>query len=137
MDYGLVLQIIFIIVGIMILLIEITLLAKRKLSESISITWGFVAIVIIVSGIVLRPTGWINYMSEAGLILLLIVGFCVLYGLFLASCHISEIIRKQTEMAMDISLLNQEVVELKRNCAEKEKELSLLLAEKAEKMDEK
>ena len=109
------------------MVVDVVLLAKRKLAETISVTWGFVGIIFIVAGIVLRPNGWIQYMSPAGMILLCVVGLCVLYGLFLASMHISEILKKQVEMAMNISLLNQEIVELKKNIAEKEKELEEIL----------
>ncbi len=123
MDYGLFLQVLFIVGGVLVIVIDVTLLAKRKLSEPISVTWGFVAIAFIIAGIVLRPNGWVKYMSPAGMVLLCIVGLCLMYGLFLASIHISEIMRKQAEMAMNISLLNQEIVELKRELAEKEKEL--------------
>ena len=133
MNYGLVLQIILILSGIIILLVDIALLAKRKLAETISITWGIIGIVIIVAGIVLRPNGWIVYMSEAGMILLCILGFCVVYGLFLASIHTSEIIRKQAEMAMNISLLNQEIVELKKEVADKDHEISNLKGNSKEK----
>ncbi len=123
MEYGFFLQILFVVMGVLVMVVDVTLLAKRKLSEPISVTWGFVAIVFIIAGIVLRPNGWVEYMSPAGMVLLCIVGLCLMYGLFLASCHISEIMRKQTEMAMNISLLNQEIVELKRELAEKDKEL--------------
>ncbi|MBR4341757.1 MAG: DUF2304 domain-containing protein [Lachnospiraceae bacterium] len=133
MDYGLVLQIIVICAGVLILVADITLLAKRRLSEPISITWGFVAIIFVLGGIILRPSGWTTYLSEVGLILVLLIGFCLIYGLFLASCHISEIMRKQTEMAMDISLLNQEIVELKKDIADREKEILLLINGEEEK----
>lgn len=118
MDYGLFLQIVLIVAGVIILITDVLLLAKRKLAESISIVWGFGALIFIVAGIVLHPSGWINYMSKAGMALMILLGFCVLYGLFYASIRISEIIRKQAEMAMDISLLNQEMVEMKRKMAE-------------------
>jgi len=123
MDYGLFLQVLFIAAGILVMVVDVTLLAKRKLSEPFSVTWGFVAVVFIIAGIVLRPNGWVNYMSPAGMVLLIVVGLCMIYGLFLATCHISEIMRKQAEMAMNISLLNQEIVELKKEVAEKEREL--------------
>lgn len=123
MDYGLFIQIILIVAGVLIFILDIVLLAKRRLSEPVSITWGFVAIMFVVGGIILRPNGWIKYMSPAGMILLILVGLCLFYGLLLASIHISETMRKQSEMAMNISLLNQEIVELKRDLAEKEKEL--------------
>ena len=122
MNYGIFLQVLLIVVGIFLLLLDISLLAKRRLSEPISITWGFVAIVMVISGFILRPEGWIKYMSATGMLLLCIIGLCLIYGLMLASCHISETMRKQNEMAMNISLLNQEIVELKKKLAETEKE---------------
>ena len=137
MDYGFFLQILFVIAGVLIFITEIVLLAKRKLSESTSLTWGFVAVVFIVAGIVLRPNGWIKYMSMAGMILLCLVGLCLVYGLFVISCHISELSRKETEMAMNISLLNQEILELKKNINEKEKELAKYTGEKTEENGDK
>jgi hypothetical protein len=73
----------------------------------------------------------------AGMILLCLVGLCLVYGLFVISCHISELSRKETEMAMNISLLNQEIIELKKNVSEKEKELAKYTAEKTEENGDK
>ena len=117
-QYGLVVQILLVAAGVIILVIDVALLAKRKLSEPISVTWGFAAIIFILAGIFLRPNGWINYISPAGLIMLSILGVLALIGLFMASSRMSELIRKNTEMAMNISLLNQEIVELKKDIAE-------------------
>jgi hypothetical protein len=117
-QYGLVVQILLVAAGVIILVIDVALLAKRKLSEPISVTWGFAAIIFILAGIFLRPNGWINYISPAGLIMLSILGVLALVGLFMASSRMSELIRKNTEMAMNISLLNQEIVELKKDIAE-------------------
>ena len=122
MNYGVFLQILIIAAGVFILLIDIVLLAKRKLSEPVSLMWGFVAVVFVVAGIILSPSGWNNYISMTGLILLCLLGVCIIYAFMVASCHLSELMRKQTEMAMNISLLNQEIVELKRYIAERDKE---------------
>ena len=122
-QYGLVVQILLIAAGVIILMIDVALLAKRKLSEPISVTWGFAAIIFILAGIFLRPNGWINYISPAGLIMLSILGVLALIGLFMASSRMSELIRKNTEMAMNISLLNQEIVELKKDIAENHKRI--------------
>ena len=122
-QYGLVVQILLISAGAIILIVDVALLAKRKLSEPISVTWGFAAIIFILAGIFLRPNGWINYISPAGLIMLSILVMLALIGLFLASSRMSELIRKNTEMAMNISLLNQEIVELKKDIAENHKRI--------------
>lgn len=117
-QYGFIVQILLIAAGAIILIVDVALLAKRKLSEPISVTWGFAAIIFILAGVFLRPNGWINYISPAGLIMLSILVVLALIGLFLASSRMSELIRKNTEMAMNISLLNQEIVELKKDIAE-------------------
>ena len=122
-QYGFIVQILLIAAGAIILIVDVALLAKRKLSEPISVTWGFAAIIFILAGIFLRPNGWINYISPAGLIMLSILVVLALIGLFLASSRMSELIRKNTEMAMNISLLNQEIVELKKDIAENHKRI--------------
>ena len=122
-QYGFIVQILLIAAGAIILIVDVALLAKRKLSEPISVTWGFAAIIFILAGVFLRPNGWINYISPAGLIMLSILVVLALIGLFLASSRMSELIRKNTEMAMNISLLNQEIVELKKDIAENHKRI--------------
>ena len=129
MHYGFVVQVLLVTAGVIILIVDVALLAGRKLSEPISVTWGFAAIIFIIAGIFLRPDGWINYISPAGLVMLSILVVLALIGLFLASTRMSELIRKNTEMAMNISLLNQEIVELKKNVAENQKRIEEKLNE--------
>ena len=62
----------------------------------------------ILAGILLRPAGWKNYVSHLGLLLIFMVGACVLYGTLFVSFQVSTLMRKVNEMAILISLLNQE-----------------------------
>ena len=123
MHQGYIIQIFLITVGVLSLIVDVALLAKRKLSEPISVTWGFAAIIFVIAGIVLRPNLWMSYISMPALIMIFVLIVLAVIAVFLGSTRMSELIRKNTEMAMNISLLNQEIVELKRDIAENHKRI--------------
>lgn len=108
MSQGNILQIIIIITGIFLLCVTTTSLARRKMTESFCITWGLISVMIILAGILLRPVGWSKYVSTLGMILVLIVIFCVIYVAYFLSAKVSELSRKNQELAIQVSLLNQE-----------------------------
>lgn len=108
MSQGNVLQIIIIITGIFLLCVTTTSLARRKMTESFCITWGLISVMIILAGILLRPVGWSKYVSTLGMMLALIVIFCVIYVAYFLSSKVSELSRKNQELAIQVSLLNQE-----------------------------
>ena len=66
----------------------------------------------ILAGILLRPSMWNRYISFAGMLLVLLVGFAVIYIAFFVSTKVSELMRKNQELAMQVSLLNWEKDEL-------------------------
>lgn len=113
MEPGLVLQIILILLGGVLLFVTTTSLAVKRINEPFSLVWGLVAIVIICAGILLRPAGWNQYISSIGLVLALLIVGTLLFGAFFSSCIVSQLMRKSNEMAMQISLLNQENEELR------------------------
>ncbi len=106
------LQIIMIATGAVLLVSAITSLAKRKMTEPLCLTWGLIAIMIMVAGIVLRPVEVNRFISWTGLVLVVLVGFCFLYGLYFMSGKISELMRKNVELSMQMSLINQEKEEI-------------------------
>lgn len=113
MEPGLVLQIILVLLGGVLLFVTTTSLAVKRINEPFSLVWGLVAIVIICAGILLRPAGWNKYISSIGLVLALLIVGTLLFGAFFSSCIVSQLMRKSNEMAMQISLLNQENEELR------------------------
>lgn len=113
MEPGLVLQIILVLLGGVLLFVTTTSLAVKRINEPFSLVWGLVAIVIICAGILLRPAGWNQYISSIGLVLALLIVGTLLFGAFFSSCIVSQLMRKSNEMAMQISLLNQENEELR------------------------
>lgn len=120
MEPGVILQIILIIVGVVLFATVASSLAKRKMTESFCLTWGFIAIIIILAGILLRPAEWNKYISGTGMLLLIMIGFCIIYGAYFMSGKVSDLIRKNTELSMQVSLLNHEKEELYRRMDELE-----------------
>ncbi|MDE7253682.1 MAG: DUF2304 domain-containing protein [Acetatifactor sp.] len=118
MEPGVILQIILIAVGGVLLATVISSLAKRKMTESFCLTWGLIAIIIILAGFLLRPAEWNKYISGTGMMLLLMIGFCIIYGAYFMSAKVSDLIRKNMELAMQVSLLNHEKEELHRRIDE-------------------
>lgn len=102
------LRIFMVVVGIVLLITTISSLAKRKMTESVCLAWGLVSVVCILAGILLRPYGVSRYISQTGLLLIMIIGAVVLYGAFFVSIKLSELARKNHELAVQISLLNYE-----------------------------
>lgn len=112
MSAGGILQIIMVLAGILVLFISVISLAKRRMTEPFCLTWGIVAILIIMAGILLRPSGWNRYISSVGLLLVVLIGFCLMYGSYFMSCKISELMRKNNELAIQVSLLIREKEEM-------------------------
>lgn len=105
---GSILRLVVVLTGVLLLGITISSLARRKMTESFCLTWGLIAIMFILAGILLRPYGVSKFISVTGLLLILIGGFCVIFGAFFISTKISELIRKNQELAIQVSLLNHE-----------------------------
>ena len=108
MQTGDMLRILLIFLGCFLVIQTVLSLAKRKLKERFCLLWGVIAFVLIASGILLRPTLWNQYVSTQGMVVIVIVGTCALWCLFYLSTQLSILSRKNQELAMQVSLLNQE-----------------------------
>ena len=106
------LRVSMVVAGILLLLTTISSLAKRKMTETVCLVWGLVSIVFILAGILLRPYGISRYISMTGLLLITIIGLVVLYSALFISTKLSELARKNHELAVQVSLLNHENSEL-------------------------
>ena len=103
-----ILQIIIIITGIFLLVVIINSLAHRKMTESFCLAWGLIALILVLAGLFLRPTEWSRYISPMGLMLVVMIGFCVVYVAYFMSIKVSELSRRNQELAIQVSLLRQE-----------------------------
>lgn len=112
MEPGVMLRIIMILTGVILFFVTLTSLAKRRMTESFCLTWGLISLIIILAGILLRPTELNSYISGTGMILVGMIGFCVVYGAYFMSTKVSELMRKNLELAMQVSLLQKENEEI-------------------------
>ena len=102
------LRIFMIAVGLVILGMTVVSLARKHMTESFCIVWGVVAAIIFCAGIILRPTQWNRYISWGALLLILFGAVLLLAGAFFFSVRISMLTRQVKELAIQVSLLNQE-----------------------------
>ncbi|MCD7837074.1 MAG: DUF2304 domain-containing protein [Lachnospiraceae bacterium] len=108
MESGVILRIIMFAMGVILFCASMSSLARRRMTEPFCLTWGFIALIIIFAGILLRPDEWSNYISGMGMLLVVLIGFCVVYGAYFMSCRVSELMRRNLELSMQVSLLNLE-----------------------------
>ena len=108
MEPSTILRIIIIATGVFMMGMTISSLAKRRMNESFCLAWGLISVAVIIAGIILRPSEWNTYISVKGLILVLIIFFVALYAAYFISLKVSELLRKNQELAIQVSLLNQE-----------------------------
>ena len=123
MEVGNILRIIIIITGVVLLGITVSSLAKRRMTEPFCLTWGLISIIIILAGILLRPVILNRYISTTGMALVLLLGFCAIYGAYFMSARVSELMRRDLELAMQVSLLNQEKKMIKKRLEELAEEM--------------
>lgn len=123
METGDLLRIIICCGGVVLLGITMSSLARRKMTEPFCLTWGIISVVLILAGILLRPTLWNSLISLTGMFLVLLLGFAVIYISFFVSTRVSELMRKNQELAMQVSLLNWEKDELWKKLEELSKQM--------------
>lgn len=97
-----------ILVGIGIMAITFVPHAEKKLTVNLAVTWELLGIAAILSGAVPKFSGWSSRLSFGSLVVLLITAFLVLWGVYQMTIQISSLIMKNQELAIQVSLLNQE-----------------------------
>lgn len=118
MESGVILRVIVILTGIFLLFVTLSSLAKRRMTEPFVLTWGLISVIIVLGGILLRPTEWNRYISGTGMLLVGMISFCVIFGTYFISARVSELMRKNMELAMQLSLIKQESDEIREQLAE-------------------
>lgn len=114
MDAGNLLRIFAILLGVYLLFADILSLAKRKMTEQFSLTWAVLSLLMVVCGLLLKPSHLERYVSLRGLVLILLIVVGVIWGMWFISCYVSDLMRKNQELAMQISLLNQDSEKMMR-----------------------
>lgn len=129
------LRVFMVVVGVVIFCVATVSLAKKHMTEVFCIFWGLISVLSIAAGILLQPGGWHQYISWRALIIIVFGVICVLIAGFFFSVRISRLMRQVTELAILVSLLNQEN-EMLLNETEKLQEVSATADERYEHEEE-
>ena len=114
MAVGDVLRLFVIVAGAYMFLKAILSLAKRKMTEPFCLAWAVLSALMILSGILLNPSQLDGYISTRGLILIIMIVSGILWGLWFISTQVSILKRKNQELAMQISLVNNDCEKILR-----------------------
>ena len=114
MAVGDVVRLFVIVAGAYMFLKAILSLAKIKMTEPFCLAWVVLSALMILSGILLNPSQLDGYISTRGLILIIIIVSGILWGLWFISTQVSILKRRNQELAMQISLLNNDCEKILR-----------------------
>ena len=105
MDMAKIAGIALIMLGLLLLVWSFLAYAKHRMTENFGMIWGVAALCLLVTGIVLFVAG--NSLVTVFAVVIFL-GILLVFGLFGFSIAISILIMKNQELAMHVSLLNQE-----------------------------
>ena len=102
------LRIVIVVLGILLLVVTFSNYIKKNLTEKATLMWGFLAVMIILTGAVPALSGWSSKVSDTDFIAPFIILIIVVCFISYTTKEISVLRRKNQELAMHVSLLNQE-----------------------------
>ena len=123
MTLGDLLTIFLIVMGIFLLVMAILSLAKRKMTEQFCLAWAIVSVLLVICGILIEPSELERYVSLRILILVFLITIGAAWTLWFISTQLSILMRKNQELAMQISLLNQDSERMIKKLEELEKRI--------------
>ena len=91
--------------GILFLVLAFWAYTRQKLNDSMALIWVFVSIALVITGAVPAVS---KHLSESLLIFMFIICLLLLFLLFKVGKAVSVLSMKNQELAMQVSLLNQE-----------------------------
>lgn len=94
--------------GIVLLLLTFFMYSKRRLTDNIALGWALFSAVMIMAGAIRAWSGWSRALALASYPMVFAMGGLVILIIFGHSVHLSRIIMRSQELAMQVSLLNQE-----------------------------
>lgn len=126
MTMEMIFRIVLIGIGMGVLFVAVLALAGRKMTETLCLVWGLLALFFIFAGILLHPAGWNQYLSNEGAVLIILAGLSLLTVAYFISVGVSGLLCQMREAAIQISLLNLEN-EFLKNSVQKEEKKELLI----------
>lgn len=119
-----ILCILVIIEGIVLLIVDFISFVYQKITVGIELCWSAFAVVLILLGIVPGLSDWSKVVPIEVVPAFVLINLAVIFSFFYLSCAISQLLRKNQELAMHVSLINQEneiiLQKLKESLSDKE-----------------
>lgn len=97
-----------IVTGIVIMVFSFVLHALRRLTVNLAVMWEFMGVVLILIGAIPALSAWCYLVGWGSAISLFFVGVLTVWQGYQLSILISSLYMKNQELAMQVSLLNQE-----------------------------
>ena len=123
MASGDLLTVFLVVMGICLFVMAILSLAKRKMTEPFCLAWVCVSVLIVICGILIEPSELDRYISLRVLILILFITIGIGWILWFISTQLSILRRRNQEIAMQISLLNQDSERMMKKLEDLEKRM--------------
>lgn len=108
MQAEVVFRIVAVVAGAILLVLAFTSLVKKQMTEGIALGWAIGSVIAILIGAVPSLSEWSRKLSTGSIIALLLFAVFVVGYVFKISSDLSKIKMKNQELAMQVSLLNQE-----------------------------
>ena len=121
MDVNLILRMATLAIGLFFLIHDFIALVKKQMADLLAIGWLIISIVLILFGVIPVLGTWTYFVSlPTGLTLLFMVS-TILFFVFRMCYWVSDLFWQNKELSMQISLLNQENIEMKERMKQVEK----------------
>ncbi len=125
-----ILRLSFVLMGMVLLALDFLSFVFRKVTEGVGLLWIALSGALFFSGAVPGLYGWTKAVPKEAVPALVLFASAFLLAAFYVSCLVSQLIRKNQELAMHVSLLNQEnesiLYELKKIKEQREHEEDLI-----------
>lgn len=126
MSSSLFFRVIMIAAGVCLLLLTFFMYSKRRLTDRIALGWALFSIVMIMAGAIPAWSGWSRALALSSYPMVFAMGGLVVLIIFHHSVYLSLLVMKNQELAMHVSLLNQENEETIKRLMETEKRIRQL-----------
>ena len=97
-----------IVIGVVIMALSFVLHARRKLTVNLAVVWEFLGFALILVGAVPVFSSWCHLLAKGTVIAMFVIGALAVWGSYILCILISDLSMKNQELAMQVSLLNQE-----------------------------
>lgn len=136
MSSSFIFRLIVIAAGIVLMLLTFFMYSRRKLTDRIALGWALFSVVLAMAGAVPAWSGWSRALALSSYPMVFALCGLVVLIIFYHSIYLSLLIMKSQELAMHVSLLNQENEETIKKLLELEERVNQLEHGKKEATDE-